>query len=58
MTNLPRIRKQTNPETWLYTAVLVGYPKPGVGLVVDLYQPSNPADAWMVFATIDKEAGR
>lgn len=54
---LPRIRKQTNPETWLYTAILVGYPKPGIGILVDLYQRIDRT-GWEVLPHIDAEAGR
>lgn len=55
---LPRIRLSSKSETWAYEASLTGYPRPGIGLVVYLYQPQDPTEAWIVFPRIDKEAGR
>ena len=37
MTNLPRIRRLSQPEPWLTRASLVGYPLPGIGIIVDIY---------------------
>lgn len=59
---LPRIRKNYHqPEgiqPWALRVMLVGYPKPGVALVVDLYEPMYGDPTWIVFPVIDKEAGR
>lgn len=34
---LPRIRLLKQEEPWLRRAALVGYPRPGIGICVDIY---------------------
>lgn len=58
---LPRIRRDVTRKTghdWLTAAILPGYPKPGIGLCVDLYQPQDPSEPWMVFPYSDPEVGK
>lgn len=58
---LPRIRKdlsRSHDVDWLVAAILVGYPKPGIGLCVDLYRHLYTDRQWTVALYSNPEAGR
>lgn len=58
---LPRIRRDLSRKTdgpFVIPAILAGYPKPGIGLCVDLYEPMYGDAGFMVFPYSDPEAGK
>lgn len=54
--NMPRIRLLSSPETFVDRVALVGYPRPGIGLEVDIYHATD--GTYMVFPHLDTEAGK
>lgn len=56
MTNLPRIRLLKQIEPWLARASLVGYPLPGIGIVVDIYTMSSSDEGYLVMPILEGAA--